>query len=285
MGLGGFPEITLADARKLALECRQLRERGTDPITHRDAEALRNEAHSHTFRETANTYFQERRENTAAESLRGWLYAFNKHVLPIIGDVPINDIDTHHVVAVLTPIWRRIPDTAWEIRRVTKCIIDAAVAKGWRERNKLNPAQWEGHLQHNSAFPAIGTIRRVLHRACLPWRQIGEFIRDLRARGAVILADCPSNNSQHACVAAALEFQILTASRPGEAQKAEWGEIDLGAALWTVPAARMKGYQHRKVEHRVPLSEHRRSLCCDSSAASTIGGCSPDSAVGARSTS
>jgi integrase len=255
MGLGAFPDVGLAEVRKQALECRRLREHGKDPIDYRNAEALKTAAHSHTFQETADAYFQERRDSISWHTLRNWHYGFNAHVLPAIGDVPVNDIDTHHIVAMLTPIWRKTPDRAWEMRRLTKCIIDAAVAKGWRERNKFNPATWEGHLQHNPAFPAVGTIRQVMHYPCLPWRQIGEFIQDLRARGAAIAEDYRSRNSQHAACAAALEFQILTAVRPNEAYKAEWSEIDLDAGLWIVPAERMKGLKHKKKDHRVPLSE------------------------------
>jgi integrase len=97
-----------------------------------------------------------------------------------------------------------------------------------------NPARWRGHM--DKLLPSIKKKLRVKHHAALPFDQIGAFMGALR--------------SQEGMAARALEFLILTAARTGEVIGANWDEIDLRAALWTVPAERMKA----SIEHRVPLS-------------------------------
>jgi integrase len=86
-------------------------------------------------------------------------------------------------------------------------------------------------------LPARARIAKPEHHAALPYAEIGAFIAELRRRDAI--------------AARALEFTILTAARTGEVIGAKWGELDLGAKIWTVPAGRMKGGK----QHRVPLSD------------------------------
>ena len=86
-------------------------------------------------------------------------------------------------------------------------------------------------------LPAKGKVRAVKHHAALDWREMPAFMAELRERDGM--------------GARALEFAILTAARSGEVRGARWGEIDLDRAVWTIPAARMKGGR----EHRVPLSD------------------------------
>ena len=111
-------------------------------------------------------------------------------------------------------------------------MLDYAKARGWRGGE--NPARWRGHL--DNLLPARGKIARVEHHPALPWRDIGAFMAVLE--------------QQEGIAALALRFAVLTAARTGEAIGATWGEIDMGNALWTVPADRMKAVR----EHRVPLS-------------------------------
>ena len=101
-------------------------------------------------------------------------------------------------------------------------------------RTGENPARWKGHLE--ALLPAPTKVHRVEHYAALPYDQIGIFLADLRKRGNVS--------------ARALEFCILTATHTGETLKAQWEEIDLGNAMWTIPATRTKTGK----AHRVPLS-------------------------------
>lgn len=104
--------------------------------------------------------------------------------------------------------------------------------RGWRSGE--NPALWRGHLK--SILPARQRLTRR-HHAAMPYRDVPAFVERLRRLEALS--------------ARALEFLILTAARSGEVLEAIWGEFDLDAGLWTVPAARMKAGK----EHRVPLSK------------------------------
>ncbi len=113
-----------------------------------------------------------------------------------------------------------------------EAVLDAATVRGNREGP--NPAQWKGNLAH--ILPARAKVRRVEHHAALPFDDLPEFLAALGARPGM--------------AARALEFVILTAARTGEALGASWGEIDIEAKVWSIPAARMKAGR----EHRVALS-------------------------------
>jgi integrase len=112
-------------------------------------------------------------------------------------------------------------------------VLDAATVRGYREGP--NPAQWKGNLAH--ILPARTKVRKVEHHAALSFDAMPEFLSALRRREGMS--------------ARALEFAIMTAARTGEVLGARWGEIDLAAKVWTVPADRMKGGR----EHRVPLCD------------------------------
>jgi integrase len=150
-----------------------------------------------------------------------------------IRDLPIPAIDTTLVLRIIEPIWATITETANRIRGRIEAVIDAAKARG--EFKGENPARWKGHL--DNLLPATSKVRKVRNHPALPHRQLPAFMRELRERGGV--------------AAAALEFQILTAVRPGNAVAARKDQIDRRAAVWTIPAALMKA----DAEHKLPLSE------------------------------
>lgn len=136
------------------------------------------------------------------------------------------------MVRVLDPIWSAKPETASRVRGRIEAVLDAATMNGYREGP--NPAQWKGNLAH--ILPARSKVRRVEHHPALPFDQVPAFLATLRTREGM--------------AARALEFTILTAARTAEVLGARWGEIELDAKVWTVPAGRMKAGR----DHRVPLS-------------------------------
>jgi integrase len=136
-------------------------------------------------------------------------------------------------MAALEPIWQTKPETASRVRGRIEAVLDYAKARTWRSGE--NPARWRGHVEN--MLPKRSKVARVKHHAALPWAEIGGFLAKLREEDGV--------------GARALEFTILTAARTGEAIGARWQEIDLQAAVWTVPGERMKAGR----EHRVPLSD------------------------------
>jgi integrase len=133
---------------------------------------------------------------------------------------------------VLRPIWQEKPETANRLRQRIEAVLDYAAVQG--ARSGPNPARWRGHLEN--VLPAPSKVRSVAHHAALDWRDLPEFMAQLSERAGVS--------------ARALEFLILTAARSDEVRGMRWGEVDLEAGLWTVPAARMKAAK----EHRVPLT-------------------------------
>ena len=235
MGLGGFPDVTLADARRRARVEREKADMGVDPIAERKAAAniLRADlAKAITFKSAALAYIEAHepswRNAKHGEQWRNTL----ESTYPTIGGLQVRDVALPHVLAVLQPIWRTKTETASRLRGRIESVLDWATARGYREG--LNPARWKGHLDH--LLPSPRRIMKTGHHAALPVGEVGAFVQRLQA--------------QQGIGARALEFVILTAARSGEARGAKWNEIDLDAMTWTVPADRMKAHK----EHRVPLS-------------------------------
>jgi integrase len=236
MGLGPFPDISLADARRKATEQRRLRHEGKDPLTERAAQRAAQRlaaAKGRTFRECAVEFIGKNRAGWRNSKHRQqWENTLATYAYPIIGDLPVSAIDPGLVVQVLDPIWTEKPETASRVRGRIEAVLDAATVRGFR--HGPNPAQWKGNLTH--ILPARTRVRRVEHHAALPFDQMPSFVAELRTRPGM--------------AARALEFAALTAARTGEVLGARWAEIDLTAQIWTVPAGRMKAGR----EHRVPLS-------------------------------
>ena len=239
LGPASGPDATsLADARDLAAALRLKVKAGIDPLAERDraaAEALAAAQAAKvagvTFREAADIHMKANRDGWRnAKHKQQWENTLSTYAYPVLGDLPVADVDTPHVLKVLEPIWRLKPETASRVRQRIETVLDASKARGFRKGE--NPARWRGHL--DQVLPKRTKLSRG-HHAAMPYGEVPAFLADLRKREAV--------------AALALEFTILTAARTGEVIGAQWAEIDLEAAVWTVPAERMKAGK----EHRVPL--------------------------------
>ncbi|MFT4275697.1 MAG: tyrosine-type recombinase/integrase [Rhodopseudomonas sp.] len=246
-GLGSLRDVGLEEAREKATGARKVRRNGGDPIqAKRQAEAAARieSAKAITFGEAAKRFIKANRAGWKnAKHADQWvmtLLGINQKGKPskndyckIIRDLPIGAIDTTLVLRIIEPIWASKTETATRIRSRIEQVIDAAKAKG--EFNGENPARWKGHL--DNLLPATSKVRKVRNHPALPYRQLPDFMRKLRERDGA--------------AAAALEFQILTAVRPGNAVAAKWDQIDRRTSSWTIPAALMKS----DAEHKVPLSK------------------------------
>lgn len=236
LGLGGYPSVTLAQARDKARAARELVIRGVDPIEERKvaANSLRTQqALRRTFEEVAKAYVDSQQlawKN--AKHRHQWSRTLEVYAYPLIGKVPIDAVAEQHVIAVLEPIWAKKSETASRLRGRMESILDWARVRG--QRYGENPARWKGHL--DKIFPAPSQIRQVRHFQALDVRDVASFMMRLKLQQGVS--------------ALALRFLILTAARSGEVRGARWEEIDSEAGVWTIPAARMKS----KRMHRVPLS-------------------------------
>lgn len=234
IGLGGYPEVTLAMAHEKGREMRDQIKAGRDPVAEREAarSALRAAAAAViTFGEAAKQYIAAHESGWRnAKHADQWRNTLHVHADPIIGKLLVGDVQVAHVLKVLEPIWQDKTETAKRVRGRIEKILDWAKGRGYRSGD--NPAAWKGNLQAQLAKPTT----KVEHHPALPFTQIGAFMARLR--------------DQAGTGARALEFTILTAARSGEVRGATWAEIDLDEAVWTVPGERMKVGK----EHRVPLS-------------------------------
>jgi integrase len=237
IGLGGLDTISLEKARRKAAALREQFLEGRDPLEEkRQAERAARvaEAKATTFEQAAQAYIRAHRSGwKSPKSLAAWEHTLQDFAHPVLGKLPVQEIDTTLVLKVLEPLWNSRPETANRLRGRLEMVLDYARVIGQRQGE--NPARWKGHLDH--LLPARSKVAKVEHHAALPYRELPGFLRELHQREGV--------------AARALEFAILTAARTGEVIGARWDEIDLTAKLWTIPGERMKAGR----EHRVPLSE------------------------------
>jgi integrase len=237
MGLGPFPDITLAEARVRASAHRLQRHDGVDPLNARTAQRQTRQldaAKTMTFEKCAVAYIAAHKAGwRGGVSEAQWRQSLMAYVYPHFGVLPVQAIDVGLVMKALEPIWTAKPETATRVRGRIESIIDWATTRGYRQGE--NPARWRGHLEN--LLPRISKFHRIEHHAALPYDEIGAFMTNLLQQDGV--------------AARALEFLILTAARRGEVIGARWAEIDLSGKTWTIPGERMKAGK----EHRVPLSE------------------------------
>lgn len=236
----GGEELTLSQARDVAAIYRLKVKAGIDPLEEREHEAAEKAAAAQaakakavSFKSVSETYIAANEASWRNDKHRQqWRNTLSTYVYPVIGDLPVGEVATGHVLEIIEPLWKSKPETASRVRGRIETVLDAAKARGYREGE--NPARWRGHIAQ--ILPARSRLTRGHHKA-MPYADIPAFLTDLRARQTV--------------AALALEFTILTAARTGEVIGATWDEVDLGKAIWTIPATRMKAGR----EHRVPLSD------------------------------
>jgi integrase len=229
-------DVSLAEARDAGAAAGKLVRRGIDPIARRRAERAEEAARAglNTFAEVAEAYIRAHEGTWRNEKHRyQWRATIDSYAAPILGKLPVAQVDVGAVMRVIEPLWQQKTETAARLRGRIESVLDYARARGWRTGE--NPARWRGHL--DNLLPARSKVAKVKHHAALPWREIGAFMARLADENGV--------------PALALRFVILTAARTGEAIGARWSEIDIASAIWTVPGTRMKAGR----EHRVPLSE------------------------------
>jgi len=234
VGLGPLAEVGLTAARDKAAGVRAGLRNGIAPLPARVR--LHTAAQGLTFAQAAAAHIKSRAaEFKNAKHLAQWTSTLEQYAFPTLGGVDVNDIETPHILAVLNPIWTKVPETASRVRGRIESVLAYATAAGYRNADKPNPARWKGHLAAMLAKPS--KVKRVEHHAALPYAELPAFMKKLRVEVGM--------------GAEALQFAILTATRTGEVIGARFGEIDFQAKTWTIPAGRMKASK----EHRVPLSD------------------------------
>ena len=224
IGLGGFPTVSLAEARELAFENRKLVRAGGDPLS------LKRKAKMPTFRDAAMKTFEANRARWRSEkTVKNWEQGMNKHVLPIIGELRVDRIGREDVLRILTPLWTSKPEVARKQRNRIRAVLSWCQAHGFIEHNVAGE-------MIDGALPTMPAVKK--HFRALPYRDVPAALETVETSGASLAAKL------------CFRFLVLTATRSGEARGATWSEIDFGTKEWRIPANRMKA----GIEHRVPLS-------------------------------
>ena len=250
LGLGSYPEVSLAFARERAWQRRRARltvsllpasmrrpaasperskARGSSLTKQRPAPDKK------TFEFCARTYVAAQTPGwKSAKHAKQWLATLETYAFPVVGQLNVAEVANQHMLQILGPIWSTKTETATRLRGRIENILAWATHRGYRSGK--NPACWEANLEHELPSPTRLKKRKKRHHAALPYLRIGAFMSDLRSRQGVSVR--------------ALEWGILTAGRSREIRGARHCEINVALRRWTIPANRMK----LEKEHVVPLS-------------------------------
>jgi integrase len=231
MGLGPLRLVPLTEARRRAIIAQRQLLDGIDPIDARAVTVYRKTG-VFTFAEAAERYIADHSPGWRNPKHRAqWSSTIETYANPVIGSKPVDAVTVDDVVAILKPLWTTKSETAGRLRGRVEKILGWAIAMGFRTDENVASRSVLEHL-----LPPLSRVQTIEHHKAMPYADVPAFWKQLAG------LDSPS--------AAALRFCILTAARSGEVFGADWSEIDLDAATWTVPASRMKS----KREHVVPLS-------------------------------
>ena len=234
MGLGVYPEVSITEARKAAASARDLIRDGVDPIDARktNAQARQRDAQALTFEKAAREVHEDLKPGwQSPKHAAQWITTLETYVFPHIGSRKVEGLKAKDFADVLRSIWLKKPETASRVKQRCGAVMDWCAAQ---ELIGANPVGVVTKLLPKQA----GSRERVVHRPAVPWRSVPDFIENVLRTGKPSLSKMM------------LEFLILTAARSGEVRAMTWDEVDLDAAVWTVPAVRMK----TKTAHSVPLS-------------------------------
>ena len=232
-GLGSFPAVSLADARKsAAVAVKEAKESAPAPEPRTEPVP--------TFGKAARDYINVNSPTWSnAKHAAQWRNTLARYADPFIGNKLVSEITTGDVLAVLQPIWLEKRETASRVRQRMEKIFDWAIVHN--HRDKANPAT-------KAILVGLPKVRQAKeHHRALPYGEVPEVLRKVELSTANPLTRL------------AFRFLVLTAARSGEVRGADWSEIDWDARMWTVPAARMKAGR----EHRVPLSQQAISVLRD----------------------
>jgi len=238
MGLGAYPDTTLAMARDRADAHRRAVSDGRDPLAERKAVAT--SAKPKTFGEAADEFISIAKKGWRNPKHGSqWEMTLGPAYCAAIRDKSVAEVSTDDVLRILTPVWSVKAETASRLRARIERVLSFARTKGWRQPGE-NPATWRGNLENT--LPKRLKLQRG-HHAAMAYQDVGKLVARLRTADAM--------------AARALELTILCAARSGETLGATWSEFDLEDKLvWTIPAARMKA---GKI-HLVPLSRQAVEL-------------------------
>lgn len=240
IGLGGYPDVSLGEARELARQKKAEIRNGIDPVEQnqerkaRDRELQRKKI---SFRELAEEYYKIKEVTFGGKDPKRQRNRLRKAIdrcVVEIGDTQIGDLTVEDVVRVLSPLWTTQTPTATRVRQTIAQIWELAESRNLVSGK--NPADWDKNL--DGWLPPAKRIHHTKHKPAMRHQDLPDFMQLLTVRNTT--------------PARALEFQILTVARPTEVQFAEWSEINLDEGTWTISGSKMKNRNPNEV-HVVPL--------------------------------
>ena len=228
LGLGGYPLVSLREAREKAQVNRKLARSGSDPrMVQRSVP---------TFAEAAGKVIEFNRPTwRSAKNAGKWSSTLATYAFPHFGEKPVDQISSGDVMNALTPIWTAKPETARRVRQRVSAVMKWAIANDFRSGNPAGEAI-------DAALPRTPRLRA--HFRALHYTEVPAAIGVVRGSGALPVTKL------------SLEFLVLTAARSGEVRFASWEEMDLEARTWVISAGRMKAGR----EHRVPLQDRALAI-------------------------
>ena len=235
MGLGGYPDLSLKDARKRAAHWRSMAKDGLDPVKTRERERREAQRNLHVLADVAKDAFETRKAELKGDGLAGrWFSPLDLHVLPKLGKVPVSEIDQIDIRNTLAPIWHSKADTARKAMNRLGIVLKHAAALGL-----------DVDLQAcDKAKALLGKSRHVAqHIPAMPWQEVPAFYESLTDGTVTHLA---------------LRLLILTGVRTGPLRLLTLDQLE--GEVWTIPAEHMKGIKGATSDFRVPLSREALSV-------------------------
>lgn len=222
--VGAYPDFLLTAAREEAAAARKLVKAGIHPSHQKQLDRLKiGHEHANTFEAIAKEWLALKDWEQVTKDRR--LQMLERVVFPNIGKLPVRQITSAHILAILTKTAKTAPTVAAEAKRTMSGIFDLAVSTLRADADPVYPVR--------KALPA----NKTQHKRSLSSEEIGQLLRDLDGHGG---------NYQTGC---AFRLMWLTLARPSEVIEAQWSEFELDAAIWRIPAQRMK----KRKEHVIPL--------------------------------
>lgn len=237
LGLGSYPFVMLAEARRIAAENKSLVSKGINPKYKREkAKAIP------TFSEVMESALPSILDDLSNDKHKAqWRSTLETYALPQIGGMPVNEITVNEIHDLLKPIWKEKTETASRLRGRIETVLSYAIVKGLM--SAPNPATWQGNL--SALLPSKKQAQEPKHLPALQLQDAQRWWAELKMRDGV--------------GSTALMLLTLTASRSGEIRGMRWEELELFDnttamqkgyyGIWIRPAHRMKA----KREHRVPI--------------------------------
>ena len=234
MGLGTFPEVSLAQARKRTVEARELVAQGIDPKEKRDADRKTLRAITeHTFRNVATAWFELKKDSVTTAYAEDIWRSLTLHVFPDLGTTPISAITAPQVIKLLRPL-----ETKGSLETVKRLS---------QRLNEIMTYGVNSGLIHSNPLSGIRSVfkkPKKKNMAALAPDELKELMMTV------------ANASIKRTTRCLIEWQLHTMTRPAEAATARWADIDIGKKIWTIPAERMK----KRRTHIIPLTEQALGL-------------------------